>query len=235
MTTAIWGADYNDFSPPEVLPGEKTAIRRGNDIIRYDVERDGCKLKVLKTGTLNGTIDKHDPIWALFLATQGKTRKRILVISVNWGRGYDEGEFKANVLRVVKFSGHYDDVILLVQELDEADRAPEHKVFGAMLEKGTKKVGWNTYEPIILSPNFKVTKRSVVVTMKAGLDLVPPAPEGTGPTRHGVACVAELGDIELVVGNTHPHRNLKLKTVQDARDRGTKVFRHQLMGLQLAS
>jgi hypothetical protein len=235
MGTVIWGADYNDLTPPEIMPGEKTAAHRALDVIRFDVDPDGCKLKLLKSGTLNGTIDNHDPLWALFLAEQGATKIRLLVITVNWGRGYDPGEFRDNVLRVTKFAGQYDHVILLVQELDEDDRDPEHSVFASCLVPKTRKVGWSTHEPIALSPGFTIEKRSIVETMAAGLELDPPAPEGTGPTRHGVACIATIGDIVLVIGNTHPHRNLKIKTVQKALAIGTRRFRHQLEGLALAS
>lgn len=233
MTSVIYGLDANDLHFPEMLDGEKTAKQRGLDYIRFDVDKHGCKLRVLKTGTLNGSIDPHDPIWALFLCEQGETKMRLLVISVNWGRGYDPGEFKRNVLNVVRFAGDFDHVVILVQELDEADAAPEHEIFGAMLEKGTKKCGWKTYEPIILSPDFKLSHCRVVVTMKAGLELNPPAPKGTGPTRHAVTCLAKFGDIELGFGNTHPHRNTSNKSVQAARRRGERVFDHELTGLSL--
>lgn len=246
--SGVWGADYNKFSPPEMVKGEKVAVRRGLDHIRYWNAPGGTHLKVLRTGTLNGTIDDHDPIWALFLATppggKAKDAERILYVSVNWGRGYDAGELKRNILNVVRFSGHYDHVVLLIQELDEADKAPEHAVLHQALkkvfEKGTKSVAWNTHEPIVLSAPMKVTKRKVVVTMKSGLELDPPAPEGTGPTRHGVGCVFELKTktglvIELVAGNTHPHRNLKIKTVQRALEVGDRRFSHMLEGLALAA
>jgi hypothetical protein len=235
MTTVVYGLDANDPGFPQMLDGEKTAIHRGLDYIRYDVDPHGCHLTLLKTGTLNGTIDPHDPLWALFLATQGETKIRLLVVTVNWGRGYDPGEFRRNVLNVTRFAGEFDHVVLLVQELDENDAAPEHPIFASCLEPGTKTAGWRTHEPIALSPGFGVSRRRVVETMAAGLELRPPAPKGTGPTRHSVTCVAKIGDIELGFGNTHPHRNMPNKTVQAARRRGERVFDHELTGLSLAS
>lgn len=235
MTSVIYGLDANDPNFPEMLPGEKTAIHRGLDYIRYDVDPKGCKIKLLRKGYLNGTIDRHDPIWALFECRQGKTKIRLLVVCVNWGRGYEPGEFKANVLRVTRFAGKFDHVVLLVQELDEDDPAPEHKVFGKMLEKGSKTAGWRTHEPIVLSPPFRVARRRVVMTMAAGLELDPPAPKGTGPARFAVTCLARIGDIELGFGNTHPHRRMPHKTVVEARRRGARVFDHELTKLSLAT
>jgi hypothetical protein len=237
MTSVIYGLDANDVHWPQMLAGERTANHRGLDWIRYEQDPHGCRLKVINTGTLNGTIDPHDPLWALFQCNQGDTTMRLLVITVNWGRGYDPGVFKQNVLRVTRLAGRFDHVVILVQELDEADPAPEHKVFASCLEPGTKKVGWDTHEPIVLSPAFKVPARDqhVVVTMAAGLDLKPPAPAGTGPTRHSVTCIARFGDVELGFGNTHPHRDLPIKTVQAARAHGERVFAHQLEDLYLTA
>jgi hypothetical protein len=65
-TSVVWGADTNDLKFPEMLKGERTAIKRGLDVIRYKSHPKGAHLKVLKTGTLQGTIDGHDPIWATF-------------------------------------------------------------------------------------------------------------------------------------------------------------------------
>jgi hypothetical protein len=235
VTTVFYALDANDAHFPRMLDGEKTAIQRRIDYVRWCVDPDGAHVKLLKTGTLNGTIDDHDPIWSLFKVWQGATKIRLLVVDVNWGRGYDPGEFRANVLAVTELAGQFDFVVILAQEVDEADAAPEHSVFKSMLERGTTVVPPSrTHELIAVSPGFKVSRRRVVETMAAGLELVPPAPEGTGPTRYSVTCDAKYGDIELSFGTTHPHRDLPLKTVQKARAHGARVFRHELERRSLA-
>lgn len=152
----------------------------------------------------------------------------VTAVCVNWGRGYDPGEFKRNVMNVLEFTDGRDHVVLLPQEVDEADPAPEHKVFGSMLEKHSKRVGWNTHEPIVLSPPFRVRRPRVRVTMGSGVEIGAP---NTGPTRHAVTCVGAFEDIELGFGNTHPHRNIASHVVQEARRRGERVFSHELTAL----
>lgn len=71
-TSVIWGADPNNRNFPEMIPGEKTAIEHGNtgDTIRYKSHLKGARLELHRTGHLNGTIDPHDPIYALFRASK---------------------------------------------------------------------------------------------------------------------------------------------------------------------
>jgi hypothetical protein len=60
----------NDHHLGVVLPGERTAIHRGNDYIRFrNHPRSPIRLELVNTGHLNGTIDPHDPIWARFHVT----------------------------------------------------------------------------------------------------------------------------------------------------------------------
>lgn len=155
----------------------------------------------------------------------------LTVVCVNWGRGYKPGEFKANVENVMEFVDGREHVVILPQELDEADRAPEKIRFKSMLESGTELVGWRTNEPIVLSPSFSVRRERVVMTMDAGLRIG--APAGTGPRRHSVTCIGrdEATGIELGFGNTHPHRNLPNRVVQKAREEGEEIFSEELTDL----
>lgn len=153
------------------------------------------------------------------------TSRLLTVVSVNWGRKYRPGELKANVERVVD---RFDDrrfVAYLVQELDEADKAPEHAVFASELGPKARKVGWKTHEPICLDV-LDFRRPRVRMTMKAGLEIG--APAGTGPRRYAVACIGEMAGMEVGFGNTHPHRNMQNARVQTARRRGEKVFREVL-------
>lgn len=65
-TSGVWGGDMNDRNVPKLVPGEKVAISRGLDHIRYWNHPDGARLILAATGSLRGTIDPHDPIWARF-------------------------------------------------------------------------------------------------------------------------------------------------------------------------
>jgi hypothetical protein len=71
-TSVVYGADPNDRHFPEMIDGERTAIKRGGagDFIRYKSHPNGARLQLRKTGHLEGTIDPHDPIWALFRVTE---------------------------------------------------------------------------------------------------------------------------------------------------------------------
>lgn len=185
------------------------------------------RVRVLKRFTLNGTIDPHDPVGVTLKVAGGDRPFRLTVVTVNWGRGYGPGEFKRNVMNVLNRVGDEEHVVLLVQELDEADPAPEHRIFGRMLERGSKKVGWATYEPIIVSPGAKVTRRRKRMTMDQGTRIG--APVGTGPRRYLVSCVAEIHGVRIGLANQHPHRNLQHAKVQQARRRGEQVTR-QVIG-----
>lgn len=155
----------------------------------------------------------------------------LTVVSVNWGRGYDPGEFKRNVLNVLEFTGGREHVVILPQELDEEpDPANEHRRFGSMLEPGTKKVYWPTREPIILSPSFDVVHRRRVKVMGSGLEIG--GPRGTGPARHLSMCVAEFEGVLLGFGNWHPHRSKLHPKVDQARDEGADVASDALTDLR---
>lgn len=155
----------------------------------------------------------------------------LTVVCVNWGRGYGPGVFKRNVQRVMKFVDGREHVMLLVQELDEEpDPAHEHKVFGSMLEPGTKKVFWRTREPIILSPAFRADRRRRRLTMGSGQEIG--APDGTGPRRHAVSCVAKFEGARVGAGNTHPHRDLPNVKVRQARGEGLEIFSDEMRGVR---
>jgi hypothetical protein len=181
-------------------------------------------VEVAGTFVLGGTIDGHDPIGVRFKITKGRGRNQkifwLTVVSVNWGRGYNPGEFKRNV-------------VLLMQEIDETDEAPEHKVTKRLLEKimdeGTTLVEWATREPIAVSPGVRVTRRKKRMTMDQGSAIG--APDGTGPRRFFVSCVAVIEGVKIGFGNQHPHRNLPSFAVQRARGRGEVVTRQEVREL----
>jgi hypothetical protein len=156
----------------------------------------------------------------------------VTVICVNWGRGYEPGEFKENVLRVMKIVDRREHCVILPQELDEEpDPAKEHKVLNSMLEPGTKKVFWRSHEPIILSPDFKIHRRRRRLTMGSGKEIG--GPEGTGPRRYAVTCASEYKGIYLGWGNTHPHRRMPgHRRVEDARIQGEDIFSQELSALR---
>lgn len=155
----------------------------------------------------------------------------LTAVSVNWGRGYDPGQFRRNVRRVLRHVNDEEHVVLFVQELDEEpDPAHEHMVFGSMLEPGSKRVFWRTREPIILSPTFKVSRRRRTVTMGSGEEIG--GPRGTGPRRYSITCVGEYRGIQLGFGNTHPHRRGVSPKVEAARDMGQDVFGAELQGVR---
>lgn len=154
----------------------------------------------------------------------------LTVVSVNWGRGYRPGEFKANVLNVLDHTDGREHVVILTQELDEEpDPAHEKRVYRTMLDPGTHRVGWQTREPIALSPPFNVRRERVVKTMGAGGDIG--APKGTGPTRYAVSCIGGVNGLEVGFGNTHPHRRMPNRAVARARVSGQRVFKQQMNGL----
>lgn len=181
------------------------------------------RYEVVNRFTLNGTIDNHDPIGVTLRITGGLRPFRITFISVNWGRGYDPGEFKANVLKVLNKVGEREYVVLFIQELDEDDAAPEHRILAGLMEEGTTLVEWSTREPIAVSPDVQVTRKRRTLTMLQGKDIG--APEGTGPTRFLVSCIATIEGVRIGLANQHPHRDLPNVKVQQARRRGERVTR----------
>jgi hypothetical protein len=162
-------------------------------------------VEVAGTFVLGGTIDGHDPIGVRFKITKGRGRNQkifwLTVVSVNWGRGYNPGEFKRNVMKVLEHVDGREYVVLLMQEIDETDEAPEHKV----------------------------TKRLLEMTMDQGSAIG--APDGTGPRRFFVSCVAVIEGVKIGFGNQHPHRNLPSFAVQRARGRGEVVTRQEVREL----
>lgn len=179
--------------------------------------------EVVNRFTLNGTIDGHDPIGVTLRITGGLRPFRLTVISVNWGRGYDPGEFKRNVLKVLNKVGEREYVALLIQELDEDDAALEHRILAGLMEAGTTLVEWGTREPIAVSPGVQVTRKRRTLTMMQGTDIG--APVGTGPTRFLVSCIATIEGVRIGLANQHPHRDLPNVRVQAARRRGERVTR----------
>jgi hypothetical protein len=165
--------------------------------------------KIVNRFKLNGTIDGHDPIGVTWRIKGAAGYFRITFITVNWGRGYHPGEFHANVMNVLNKVGEREYVVLLIQELDEADGAPERKIFIAEMEPGTTlipsvKSHRPARETIAVSPGVKVTHPRLRKTMGAGLAIG--ANPGTGPTRFFVSCYITVEGIRIFVGNQHPHR-----------------------------
>lgn len=187
--------------------------------------------RVARRFTLNGTIDKHDPVGVTFRVTGGKRPFWLTVITVNWGRGYDAGKFKRNVMRVLNRVGDLEYVVLLIQELDEEpDPAHEKQVFRSVMEPGTMLVGWHTREPIAVSPGVqRVHRRDTTLTMGSGQEIG--APAGTGPDRFFVECCVVIEGVHVGCGNQHPHRDLNNPKVQEARRGGKAVTRERVHGL----
>lgn len=179
------------------------------------------RARVVNRFTINGTIDGHDPIGVTLRITGGLRPFRLTVVSANLGRGYDPGEFKRNVERVLNKVGEREYVVLFLQEVDEDDAAPEHQILRGMMEPGTTLVEWSTREPIAVSPGVKVTRKRRTLTMLSGLEIG--APAGTGPTNFMVSCISTIEGVRIGLGNQHPLRNLPNPKVQAARRRGERV------------
>lgn len=84
----------------------------------------------------------------------------LVPITANWGRGVSASEFRANVLRVLDAS---DKAVLCIQELDEADAPDEHAILAAAIHPKDARIGWHTYEPIVVPwmlqvRNWRATK-----------------------------------------------------------------------------
>ena len=65
----VYGTDYNARTMPRMVPGEKVGHHKRLDHLRYWRHPDGARIVRKAHGSLNGTIDGHDPIWARFLVT----------------------------------------------------------------------------------------------------------------------------------------------------------------------
>jgi hypothetical protein len=187
-------------------------------------------VQVLRKFVLNGTIDGHDPIGVVFRITGGDKPFRLVVVSVNWGRGYKPGEFHDNVMRVLDATDESTYVVLLIQELDEADGAPERRIFMAEMEDGTTLVPQPPLpgrETIAVSPSIDVRRARRVMTMDQGSHIG--APKGTGPRRFFVSCMFVIHGVRIGVGDQHPHRvdpdwsKENKRIVENARERGEHI------------
>jgi hypothetical protein len=67
--SGAYGTDYNSRQMPRMVPGEKVAEHQGLDHLRYWEHPNGAHMELKAHGTLEGTIDPHDPLWARFLVT----------------------------------------------------------------------------------------------------------------------------------------------------------------------
>lgn len=179
------------------------------------------RVDVVKRFTVPGSIDGHDALGVTFRITGGDRPFRLTTVTVNWGRGYRPGEFRRNVLNLLDRVDELQYVVLLIQELDEDDRAPEHKVLRAEMVAGTQFAGWGTREPIAISPGVKIVGRAKDKLMGSGLDIG--APAGTGPVRWLVQAVVRIHGVTIGFGNQHPHRNLPNPKVQAARRAGERI------------
>lgn len=202
------------------------------------------KAYIVNRFKLNGTIDGHNPIGVTWRIQGDDGWFRFTIISVNFGRGYAPGEFHRNVMNVLNTAGEKEYVVLLIQELDEADAAPERKVFMAEMEPGTTLVPSPKSkrahrETIAVSPGVKVTGQRFTKTMDAGRKIG--ANEGTGPTRFFVSCYITVEGVKIFVGNQHPHRidpNSSAHNkfvVKQARNRGERITSREVhRGLKIA-
>lgn len=183
--------------------------------------------EVVNRFKLPARIDKHHPIGVTFRVTGGIEPFRLTVVTVNWGRGYKPGVFKQAVLDVLNKVGDREYVVLLIQELDEADAGPEHVVVAGMMEPGTTLVRWETREPIAVSPGVHVRRKRAVTTMEQGTVIGGPA--GTGPRRKYVSCIVTIHGVRIGFGNQHPHRySIKHRLVARARLLGEGIVKTEI-------
>lgn len=185
-------------------------------------------VRVLRSGVLaNGTIDGHDPIYATFRIKGPQGWFRLTEVSVNLGRGYDPGELMRNVAAILEKTADRQYVVILMQEIDEADPSPEHKVIRGMVPEGSTLVEWWTREPIVVWPGIPVRMQRRIMTMDQGSAIG--APKGTGPRRFFTSCVTEIEGVTIGHGDQHPHRVSPLWSkkaqliVERARKRGEAV------------
>lgn len=181
------------------------------------------RVRVTNRFVLKGTIDGHDPIGVTFRITGGLQPFRLTVISANLGRGYSPQAFRRNVMRILEATAERQYVVLLLQEIDEADPAEEHEKLLRWMDPETTMVGWVTREPIAVSPGVPVRRKRRTLLMRQGTMIG--APAGTGPDRYLVSCVITIEGVTIGLGNQHPHRDLPNAKVQHARRRGERVTR----------
>ena len=179
------------------------------------------RARVLKRTTIDGTIDGHDFLCVVLRVTGGLRPFRLVLITANLGRTYTPAVFKRNVMRLLEHVTEPQHVILFLQEIDEADPVEEHEKLLRWLEPDTTLVGWATREPIAVSPGIPVTRKRRTLLMASGLAIG--APEGTGPDRQLVSCIATIEGVKIGAMNRHPHRDLRNDKVQHARRRGERV------------
>lgn len=195
------------------------------------------QVQIIKRATLPAMIDGHHPLVVTFRIHGVHGWFRLTVVTVNWGRGYAPGVFHRAVMDVLDATDEAQYVVLLIQELDEADAAPERRVFMAEMEPGTTLIPAPPLpgrETIAVSPGVPVRHERRVMTMDAGLSLHPPGPAGTGPRRFFVSCVTDVEGLAIGFGNQHPHRvdpdwsAREKAAVVRARSRGIAVTEDQV-------
>jgi hypothetical protein len=191
------------------------------------------QVEVVNRTTLNGTIDGHNPLVVTFRIKGPQGWFRLTVVTVNWGRGYAPGEFHANVMNVLNKVGEREYVVILIQELDEADEAPERRVFMAEMEPGTTLIPEPPVpgrETIAVSPGVEVTHKRRTMTMDQGTKIG--GPVGTGPRRFLVTCIAVIEGVRIGLGDQHPHRySISDRHVVEARTRGEGITHRVLTAL----
>jgi hypothetical protein len=191
--------------------------------------------RVLRKFTINLTIDKHDAIGVVYRITGGDQPFNLMVISANLGRGYDMVEFKRNVMRVLNTMDDVTYCVLLLQEVDEADKAPERQIIKNSMEPGTTCVMWWTREPIAVSPGVPVRRERKTMTMDQGSEIG--APKGTGPRRFIVSCIGTIHGVKIGFWCQHPHRvdpdwtPKQKQVVINARERGVRVTKAEVHAL----
>lgn len=194
-----------------------------------DRMRRGVPLKVVRRWHLDGTIDGHDPVLVTFRCKGDNGWFRLTVASINLGRGYTTEQFLANVRRIMDAIEGREYVVLLLQEIDEADPSDEHKILrkalAEMFPGALQFVEWGTREPIVvIGKGLEVTHERKKMTMDQGTALG--APAGVGPRRFYVYCVVMIEGVRFAFGNQHPHRySLVNKAVAQARGRGERIVR----------
>lgn len=187
------------------------------------------RVETLRRFEIDLNIDGHNALGAVLRVTGGLRPFRLLPITANIGRGYTLPQFKANVMRIMDRIDEPQHVLLMLQEIDEADPAEEHEKLLRWAEPGTTLVGWGTREPIMVSPGIRVTHKRRTLLMEQGTKIG--APEGTGPRRDFVSCVAHVEGVRCGVGNQHPHRDLANEKVQLARRGGVRIARREVADL----
>lgn len=188
--------------------------------------------RLLRTGHLDGTIDGHDPIFATFRVSGGLREFLLSVYSVNLGRGYTHAQFLANIKRVFAHASRGTRyIVILLQEIDEADPSKEHaeirKMVVDMFGDDAHFIQWYTRESIILiGADIEVLNSRKRMTMDQGTMLKPKAPSGTGPRRFITWVRFRVHGVVLGAANQHPHRySLRARGVVLARARGERVTR----------